>query len=90
MLYEVFGQFLFSVVNDIVNALEMVNSLHHIVHIDCSVCNPDGVGFKDVARLVVSQFAAFNMIGIVGQVNLSAMIDASFQSAALLFSQSAE
>lgn len=39
----------------------------------------DGVGFKDVSGLVVCEFAAFNVVGIVGEVNLSFMVDAAFE-----------
>ena len=34
----------------------------------------DGVGFKDVSGLVVCEFAAFNVVGIVGEVDLSFMV----------------
>lgn len=37
-----------------------------------------GTCFTHLLRLIMSQLTTFNMIGIVGQVNLSTMIDAAF------------
>ncbi len=66
-------------VDDIVEASEVIHRFNDIVHINNPVANADGVRLKDKARLVMSQAAAFDMIGVIGQVNLRTMIDASFQ-----------
>ena len=66
-------------VDDIVKASEVIHRLNDIIHINNPVANADGVRLKDIARLVMSQTAAFDMIGVIGQVNLRTMIDASFQ-----------
>ena len=66
-------------VDDIVKASEVIHRLNDIIHINNPVANADGVRLKDKARLVMSQAAAFDMIGVIGQVNLRTMIDASFQ-----------
>jgi len=50
---EVFCYFLLRMVNDIVNAAEMVDRLYNIIHVDGIVRNADGVCFKDIARLLV-------------------------------------
>lgn len=67
-------------VDDIVKASEMIHRLNDIIHINNPVANANGVRFKDKARLVVCQSATFDMIGVIGQVNLRTMIDASFQT----------
>lgn len=66
-------------VDDIVKASEMIHRLNDIIHINNPVANADSVRLKDMARLVMSQAAPFDMIGVIGQVNLRTMIDASFQ-----------
>ena len=55
-----------------------------------SVVMADGVGFEDVTCLFFCETTAFDMIGIVGQINLCAMIDASVQLFFFLVSQSKE
>ena len=65
-------------VNDKIDTTEVVDRLKNIIHIHCLVSDTDGVCLKDITRLIMSQLTTFNMIGIVGQVNLSTMIDAAF------------
>ena len=60
-------------VDDIVKASEVIHRLNDIIHINNPVANADGVRLKDMARLVMSQAAAFDMIGVIGQVNLRTM-----------------
>ena len=59
-------KFIFCVVDDVVYTTEMVHSLHDIIYVDSLICNPNGIRLKDIPRLIVSQFAAFDMIGIIG------------------------
>ena len=86
LLDEHFCQFLFCVVYDIVYAAEVVDSLHDIIHVNSVVRHADSVCFEDIACLLVRQTTALNMILVVCQVNLRAMIDAAFQLRRLLFS----
>ena len=89
-LYHPFAQFLFCSVNDEVYAAEVVGGLNDVVHSDAFSFDADGVGLEDVARLVVSQAAAFDVVGVICKVNLGAMIDASLDAHALLFAQCLE
>ena len=72
------------VVDDHINALKVVGSLDHIINLDHPVGHTDGVRLEDVARLIVGEATAFNMIGVVGQVDLDLMINAAVQLRRLL------
>ena len=54
---------------------EVVRCFDDIVHIDGFICNTDGVGLKDVSRLIMRQSAAFDVVGIIRQINLYLMVD---------------
>ena len=62
-------------VDDLVNTAEMIGRFDDIVHADALVGDADGVGFKDIAGLVVGETAALDMVGIVGQFDLDFMIN---------------
>ena len=64
-------------VNDIVYASEVVGSLDDIIHVHRSVCDADGVCLEDVPRLLVGELAAFDVVGVVCEVNLCAVVDAA-------------
>ena len=49
-------------VYDKVDAPEVVGCLDDIIHPDGLIRNPDGVGFKYIARLLLCQTAALHMI----------------------------
>ena len=67
------------ILNDKINATEMVGGLNHIVNIDALSLKADRVRLKDIAGLVMREPAAFNMIGVVCHVDLQLVIDASAQ-----------
>jgi hypothetical protein len=68
----------------------MIDSLYDVIHVDGTVRDADGVGLKDVARLVVRQSAALDVVRVIGQVYLRPMIDAAFQPRCFLFSQDSQ
>ena len=68
-------QSLFSVVNNIVNTVKVINGLYDIIHIDSTIRNTNRIRLKNVSRLIVSQFTALDMVGVIGQIDLSTMID---------------
>ena len=72
---------------DIVDATEMIDSFHDVIHIDCFVCDADCICFLDIPCLVVSQFATLDMIGIISQIYLGTMINVAFELHFLLFSE---
>ena len=48
----------------------MVGGLDHIVNFDRPVRYADGVRLKDIARLIVREAAAFDVVGVIGQIDL--------------------
>ena len=82
-----FGDFVGGVVDDIVDATEVVDGLHNVVDARVFCGDPNGVGLKNVSGLFLGQATALDMIGIVSQVDLYAMVDAAFHLAFLLLSQ---
>ena len=48
-------RFLFSMVDDIVDTSEVIDSFQYVVNTDSHFSNANGVRLKDIARLVVSQ-----------------------------------
>lgn len=64
-------------VNDVIDAAEVVGCLNDIIHVHRFICDADCVGFKDVSGLLVGELAAFDVIGVVCEVNLCTVVDAS-------------
>ena len=81
---ELFRQLFLRMIDDIVDTAEVVNCFNDIIHVNSTIRHTNGVCFKDIARLVVSQTTALYVIGVIGQVYLSAMIDAPFKPRAFL------
>lgn len=87
MLYNGFSKVSFCVVNDVVYCAEMISGFYYVIHIHCTVCHPNSIGLKYIACLVMRQPAAFDMVGVICQVNLDAVVDATFCFSAFLFSE---
>lgn len=88
-------QFIFGVVDDIVDTAEVVGGFYDVVHVDglafalaLVVGETNRVGLEDIPCLVVSQFAALDMIGVVGQINLRAVVDAAAHFTLFFFAKS--
>lgn len=73
----------FGTIDDHVDAAEVIGRLYYVVHIHCRVSDADGIGFKNIAGLVVGQTAAFDVVGIIGQVNLHLVVDSAGELALL-------
>lgn len=58
-------------VNDEVDASEVVGSPDYIINIDRSVGNADGVCLEDVPRLFFRKAAAFYVVGVIYRSGLS-------------------
>ena len=78
------GQLIRGMVNDIVNTAEMVDSLQNVVDARVLGGHPQRIRLKNEPGLLLGQPTPFNMVRIVSQVNLRAMINAPLE-AALLF-----
>ena len=77
-------------VNDVIYAAEVVGSFNDIVHVHRFICDADCVGFKDVSGLLVCEFAAFDVVGVVCEVNLCTVVDASAELRFFFFSKAAQ
>ena len=62
---KLFGKCTFCIINNHINATEVICCFNHIIHIQHFFFYTDGVGFKDISGLVMGQTAAFDMIGII-------------------------
>ena len=51
--------------------------LYNIIYLDGLVCDPYGIGFKDIACLLIGQLAAFYMVAIIAEINLGTVIDSA-------------
>ena len=85
LLNQRFGQLCPCLLNDQVDTPEVVSRLNDIVHPDRFVSNTDGVRLENVPRLVVSQAATLNVVGVIGEINLDTVIDTSLNPSVLLF-----
>ena len=85
LLDECLGQPGGGLLDNTVYTAEVVSRLDDVIHLDGLIGNTDGVGFKDVARLVMGQSASLNVVGVVSEVDLDAVIDATWHPAGLLF-----
>ena len=60
-----------------IDTFEVVSRFYYIIYIERSVFHADGVGFKNVASLIVGQSAPLNVIGVIGQFDLHLVINAT-------------
>lgn len=86
-LDEGFGERLPGPVDDRVDAAEVVRGFEDIIHTQRFALDAHRVGLEDMARLVVGQPAAFDVIRVVGKVDLRAVVDAAFEAHGLLLAQ---
>ena len=86
-LDEGFGERLPGPVDDRVDAAEVVRGFENIVHTQRLALDAHRVGLEDVARLVVGQPAALDVVRVVGEVYLRAMVDAAFETHRFLLAQ---
>lgn len=84
---ERFSELSVSIVDDVVYRTEVVCGFNNVVDVDRAVCKADGVGLENIAGLVMGQPAAFYMVGIIGEVNLYAVVDAALCFTGLLLPQ---
>ena len=77
LLDHILGKSLLCMIDDEIDTAEVVYSFKDIIHVNSVRGDTDGVGFIDITRLVVRQFAALDVVGVIGQVYLYAMINAA-------------
>ena len=79
LFYVSFAYSLCCMVYNIVDTTKMIDCFYDVIDRSTLGSYADGVGLEDVTCLFFCETTAFDMIGIVGQINLCAMIDASVQ-----------
>ena len=62
----------------------MIDSLDDIVNVNSIIFKTYSVSLKDITRLIVSKTAAFDMVGVVCQLDLQFLVDTAVQVASLL------
>lgn len=78
MLDKRFREFSFCIVDDVVNCTEVICSFYDVINVNCIVSNSNSVGVEYIACLVVCQSAPFDVVGVVCEINLYTVIDATF------------
>ena len=86
-LDEGFGERFFGPVDNRVDAAKVVRGFEDIVHAQRFALDAHRVGLEDVAGLVVGQPAAFDVVRVVGEVDLRAVVDAALETHLLLLAQ---
>lgn len=86
-LDEGFGERLRGPVDDRVDAAKVVRCFENIVHTQRLALDAHRVGLEDVARLVVGQPAAFDVVRVIGEVYLRAVINAALETHRFLLAQ---
>ena len=81
------GQPLLGTVDNEVDTAEMVRRLDNVVYTDAFALDADGIRLEGIARLFVRQSAAFDVVGVVGQVDLRLVVNAPFELHSLLLAQ---
>ena len=81
------GHLVCGVINDIVNAAKMIDRLQNVVDARVLGCRPQRIRLENEPRLFLGQPAPFDMVRIVGQVNLRAMINAPLEAPLLFLTQ---
>ena len=84
------GEFGMGVSDDLINAAEVIDGFDDVIHLNGFVGDTDGACLKDVPCLFMGEPAALDVIGVIGEVYLHTMIDASLEFALLLFAQCCE
>ena len=86
-LDEGFGERFFGPVDNRVDAAEVVRGFENVIHAQRLALDAHRVGLEDMARLVVGQPAALDVVRVVGEVDLRAVVDAAFETHRLLLAQ---
>ena len=74
---EFLRQSCFRMINNYVNAVEMICRFNHIIHIQHFFFYANSISFKDISGLIVCQAASLHMVRVIGQINLCFMINPS-------------
>ena len=77
-------------VNDVIYAPEVVGCLNDIIHVHRFVCDADCVGLEYISGLFVGELAAFDVIGVVCEIDLCAVVDSSAEFCVFFFSKAVQ
>ena len=87
LLDEGLGESLLSPVDDEVDAAEVIGRLDDVIDVDALVADADRVGLENISGLLMRQTAPFDMVGVVGEVDLGPVVDAAPDPGFLLFAE---
>ena len=72
----------------IVEGNKVIGCLDDVVHRhSLLILEPDGAGFKDVSCLLFGLLAAFNSVGVVGELHLGLMVESSLAMCLLFINE---
>ena len=77
-------------VDDEVDAAKVVGGFEDVVDVEGARFGSDGVGFKDEAGLLVGEAAAFDVVGVVGELDLRFVVDAAAVLGGFFFAEDAQ
>lgn len=83
-----FRETFFCMKDDMIDASEVVDRFHNVIHSHSLVCNANCICLENKTCLVVSQSRTFYVVRVVGQVNLRTMIDTALHAHLHLFTKS--
>lgn len=86
-LDEGLGERLPGPVDNRVDAAEVVRGFENVIHPQRLALDAHRVGLEDMARLVVGQPAALDVVRVVGEVDLRTVVDAALETHRLLLAQ---
>ena len=87
---ELFRDGAFSLLNDEVNAAEVVIGLNYVIDFDRLFRDANGVCLEDIPNLIVSQLAAFDLIRGIGQIYLYLVVKPSRRTRCFLILKTIE
>ena len=82
-----FGEFAVSLFDNVIYGTKMISGFDNIIHINRFVSHPDRICFKNISCLIVCQTTSFDVVGVIGKVDLHAMVYAPFYLTIFLLAQ---
>ena len=79
LLNKAFRKLCVSTLDNKINTAEVIYRFNNIINLHSLIRNAESFRFKNTAGLIMSKLRAFNVIRVIGKVNLNFMIDTAFQ-----------
>ena len=87
-----FGNFAVGVFDNVIDATKMIGRFDDVVDFDAVIFfeDADGVRLVDIAGLVLGETTAFDMIRVIGEVDLDFVVNAAFCAELVLAAEDLE